>query len=317
SSEISTIYLSLLKDYVQGYKSSKHTWLYEGNIEFTLPNLINIKKAVNLLPNCIKKDQEVIIRDSETNQLIAVILRNHVGKEVLKYMYEIAIETSKIRRKVYCDYQTVALQQGPLFAASYLCEKLRNTSEYLENEAKIVASVAFLYNYALKYFSVDVVSKIEHFFSTYDLPRLNGNIYGLCEAYIAINYTKHVYIDKIFLKYAWACICGRGLLQNNNNISSSISSNNNTSNGTSSSFSFFSSILTDSSIYIPGNFEEHEEHGTIIIPSGTFQVGISQNISKKTVTVAKKWKEGREIKFHKQYRLNQLKQEPEILQNFL
>ncbi|CAI2194326.1 18022_t:CDS:2, partial [Funneliformis geosporum] len=113
SSEIFTIYLSPLKDYVQGYESSK---------------------LADLLPNCIKKDQEVIIRDSEMNQLIVVILRNHVGKEVLKYMYETAIETSKI------------------------------------------------------------------------------------------------------------------------------------------SFSSFSSILTDSSIYIPGNFEEHEEHGTTIIPPDAFQV---------------------------------------------
>ncbi|CAI2197963.1 15751_t:CDS:2, partial [Funneliformis geosporum] len=130
--------------------------LYEENIEFTLPNSINIKKVADLLPNCIKKDQEVIIRDSEMNQLIVVILRNHVA----------------------------ALQQRPLFAAGYL------------------------------------FSEIEHFLSTHDLLRLDGNMCGLCEAYITINYTKHVYIDKNFLKYAWACICGRGLLQNNNNISS-------------------------------------------------------------------------------------------------
>jgi len=51
-------------------------------------------------------------------------------------------------------------------------------------------------------------------------------------------------------------------------------------------------------------------HGTTALPSEGVTCNFSQNLAKRTVTAIKKWREGTELPRHKDYRLNQLEQDP-------
>jgi hypothetical protein len=55
---------------------------------------------------------------------------------------------------------------------------------------------------------------------------------------------------------------------------------------------------------------ENELHGTTVLPKEGVTCGLSQNLAKKTVSAVKKWREGSEQEKHKEYRLNQLDQDP-------
>ena len=72
------------------------------------------------LPIRILRTQEYIIRDRETNKLILAVFRNRIGKDAIEYIFQTIQETFNIRRKVYCDNQFIALQQGSLIASGYL-----------------------------------------------------------------------------------------------------------------------------------------------------------------------------------------------------
>jgi hypothetical protein len=63
-------------------------------------------------------------------------------------------------------------------------------------------------------------------------------------------------------------------------------------------------------------WSEKDEHGTTALPSTGYQIGWSQNLSKKTVTVAAKWKQGLETAKSKQIRLQQLEKTPKIYKAF-
>jgi hypothetical protein len=51
-------------------------------------------------------------------------------------------------------------------------------------------------------------------------------------------------------------------------------------------------------------------HGTTALPKEGVTCNFSQNLAKRTVTAIKKWKGGEEQLKHKNYRLNQLQQDP-------
>ena len=51
---------------------------------------------------------------------------------------------------------------------------------------------------------------------------------------------------------------------------------------------------------------EHKLHGMIAIPKEGVILNLSQNLTKRTVSVIKKWRDGSEATRHFNYRLNQL-----------
>src|ERR1043165_9156436 len=248
-SGVKTLRLRPLPEYNCNIAYKKKLWLYEGRLFLRdVPLSINIQKADKYLPIRILRTQEIIIRDKETGRLLLAVFRNRIGKDTIEYIYQTIQETLNVRRKVYRDKQFAALQQGSLIAAGYLCtrqcgifthvrnvkKEFLNTFVHSTNEKNIVASVALLYNYAMKYFPNDLVEDVKEFLVKHNLPRLDNNQYGvnekksgfnikyknisvdlpyelgLGEAYIASNYSTYMHTDNNFLKYAWACVCKKG-----------------------------------------------------------------------------------------------------------
>ncbi len=85
-------------------------WLYEGPLFLRdVPLSINIQKADKYLPIRILRTQEIIIRDEETGRLLLVVFCNHIGKDIIEYIYQTIQETLNIWQKVYQDKQFAAL----------------------------------------------------------------------------------------------------------------------------------------------------------------------------------------------------------------
>ena len=337
-SNISTVYLNPLASYVRGQATRQKLWIVEGTN--TLPSSAKTANASSLLPNVIEKNQEVIIRDATSGRLLVAIYRNRIGEEALNFMHETAKTMFQFRRKVARE-SLKNIDQGALAAAGYLCTRqcgifthvrniknLDNIDELQEHEAKVVANIGLLYNYAMHMFPDELTDDIKQLLEHYDLPRLDGNMYGskgsqgftinycntfielpfqlgLCEAYASQNYSKHVHTDNNFLKYAWGCICARNDNQNSGH-----------------DFEGGNFFLLEYGILIKMDsntlwcWPEKDEHGTTVLPPDGYQMGWSQNLAKKTVTAATNWKNGQETSKKKQLRLQQLQQVPLIYQVF-
>ena len=70
--DISTIFLDPLPNYNQN--KLKGIWIFE-QVNTFLSN-ISALEAASLFPIIIKKNEEVVIRDKETNKILMVIYRN-------------------------------------------------------------------------------------------------------------------------------------------------------------------------------------------------------------------------------------------------
>ncbi|CAG8682263.1 10551_t:CDS:2, partial [Ambispora gerdemannii] len=229
--------LSPLSGYLKNAASKKKLWIYEnGN---ALTSDVEQARAENLLPNVVRKHEEAEVRDANTGYLICAVYRNRIGKEALNFMFESVLLMFQERFKVKRG-EVEKLKQGNMVAAGYLCtwhcgvfthvrnvaKTLLNTQEFEDREAHIMASVSLLYNYVMHLFLKELVEDVAKLLEEHDLPRLDGGKYeakgavgfdmtyrgtaihllyqlDLCEAYAALNYSKHAHTDKNFLKYAW------------------------------------------------------------------------------------------------------------------
>ena len=93
---IPTIFLNPLPNYNQN--KLKGTWIFEQANPF--PSNISALKAVSLFPIIIKKNEEVIIRDKETNKILMAIYRNRIEPDILQIMQNTVKEMMQVRRRV-------------------------------------------------------------------------------------------------------------------------------------------------------------------------------------------------------------------------
>jgi hypothetical protein len=68
----------------------------------------------------IKKNDEVIIRDRQTNEVLVAVYRNRIRPEALQIMRETIIEMIKVRRKVARSAEISKYNQGTMATAGYL-----------------------------------------------------------------------------------------------------------------------------------------------------------------------------------------------------
>ena len=102
---------------------------------------------------------------------------------------------------------------------------------------------------------------------------------GLCEAYAALNYSKHAHTDKNFLRYAWVCVCARGIRREDGSYTEGEFVGGNF-------FLMEYGVLIELDANTLWCFFERDEHGTIVVPLAGYQAVWSQNLVTKTVTVA-------------------------------
>ena len=57
-----------------------------------LPSNIQAIEAASCLPNVIKKNEEVIIRDKDSGKVVLAVYRNQIGPEVLNIMQGTVLE---------------------------------------------------------------------------------------------------------------------------------------------------------------------------------------------------------------------------------
>jgi len=115
--QVRTIFLDPLPGFDDN--NLKGVWLYEG--ENPLPPHAKSQEASSLLfPTVIGKNDEVIIRDRKTNEVVVAIYRNRIGPEALQIMRETIIEMMKVRRKVARSGEISKYNQGTMTAAGYL-----------------------------------------------------------------------------------------------------------------------------------------------------------------------------------------------------
>jgi hypothetical protein len=114
---VRTIFLDPLPGYDD--KNLKGVWIYEG--ENPLPPHAKSQEASSLLfPTIIEKNNKVIIRDRQTNEVLVAVYRNRIGPEALQIMRETIIEMMKVRRKVARSAEISKYNQGTMAAAGYL-----------------------------------------------------------------------------------------------------------------------------------------------------------------------------------------------------
>jgi len=88
--------------------------------ESPAPHAKSQKASSLLFPTVIGKNDEVIIRDRKTNEVVVAIYRNRIGPEALQIMRETIIEMMKVRRKVARSGEISKYNQGTMTAAGYL-----------------------------------------------------------------------------------------------------------------------------------------------------------------------------------------------------
>ena len=129
---------------------------------------------------------------------------------------------------------------------------------------------------------------------------------GICEAYASENYAKYNYTDNNILDFAFACCSRRGIYQENDQKLEIIDGNFNGGNFFLSRQGIKIEMYTNTLFCWP----ESEEHGTTAIPIEGYQITWSQNLAKRTITAAKKWRENMESPYHMEYWANLLNQDP-------
>ncbi|CAG8596399.1 11042_t:CDS:2, partial [Ambispora gerdemannii] len=135
-------------------------------------------RAEDLLPNVIQKHEEAEVRDVNTGHLICAVYRNRISKETLDFMF----------KSVLLIFQE--------------CSKL------VEDVAKLLEEHDLPRLDDDKYRAKEVVN--------FNMPYRGTAIHlsyqlDLCEAYAALNYSKHAHTNKNFLKYTWTYVCARGI----------------------------------------------------------------------------------------------------------
>lgn len=114
--EVKTIFLEPLPEYDE--KKIKGKWVYEK--VNPLPSNVQAIEAASCLPNVIKKNEEVIIRDKDSGKVVLAVYRNRIGPEVLNIMQGTVLEMFQLRRRVARSDGISKLNQGALAAAGYI-----------------------------------------------------------------------------------------------------------------------------------------------------------------------------------------------------
>ena len=333
---VETVYVGIKEDYQKGALGK--TWLYEG--KNPLPASVKVKEASEVLNFTLARDKEAIIRERKTRKLLMVVLRDRVRPDVLEHLNATNLEMFENHRPV--AHPEGSFGQGFLAAAGYLSTRqcgifthvlnlpknLRGTDFQDQHEAKVTTANALLFNYAMGLFPHEVTDNINKVLEENNLPRLDGNKYGaqtegftvsfmekeivlnhpleLCKAYAAQNYAKYNHTDNNFLDFAIACCSRRGIYKQTHNNQWKIEEGN---------FEGGNFFLTKWGIKIEMAtntlfcWPEEEEHGTTAIPRGGYQTGWSQNLSKRTVTAVKKWRQGTEVPARFNYRAEAIKKD--------
>ena len=86
---------------------------------FCLPCEVT-KASFLFFPIIIEKNDEVIIRNRETNKVLVTVYQNQIRPEALQIMRETIIEIMKIWRKVIQSAEISKYNQGTMTAAGYL-----------------------------------------------------------------------------------------------------------------------------------------------------------------------------------------------------
>jgi len=107
------IFLKPLLDYNEA--SLNKVWVYEQ--ANPLPSSAKACEATLLFHTTIAKNEEVIIRDSQSRKVIAAVYRNRIGPEALEIICSTIVEIMQKRWQIAKSSEIKSYNQGSMTAA--------------------------------------------------------------------------------------------------------------------------------------------------------------------------------------------------------